>query len=88
MAYVICDPCAGAKDKACVEVCPCDCIYEGPRMLYINPAECIDCMACAPVCPVNAIFWEHEVPEKWKHFIEENAAFFAPGGTVSRRPGE
>ena len=24
-------------------------------MLYINPAECIDCGACLPECPVKAI---------------------------------
>ena len=79
MAYVICDPCAGAKDKACVEVCPMDCIHEGARMLYIHPQECIDCGACAPACPVGAIFLESEVPERWRSCIAENAGFFAKG---------
>ena len=77
MAYVICEPCIGVKDKACVPVCPVDCIHEGERQLYINPLECTDCSACADVCPTQAIFWEQEVPEKWKGFIAENAAFFA-----------
>ena len=27
MAYIICEPCVGTKDTACVEVCPVDCIH-------------------------------------------------------------
>jgi len=42
MAYVITQPCIDVKDKACVPVCPVDCIYEGERMLYIHPGECVD----------------------------------------------
>ena len=62
MAYVIAEPCVDVKDKACVEVCPVDCIYEGETMLYIHPEECIDCGACEPVCPVKAIFVDDELP--------------------------
>jgi ferredoxin len=76
MAYVIVEPCINVKDKACVEVCPVDCIYEGPDQLFIHPDECIDCGACEPVCPVKAIFIEDETPEQWKHFIELNRRFF------------
>jgi NAD-dependent dihydropyrimidine dehydrogenase PreA subunit len=79
MAYVITEPCIACKDKACVPVCPVDCIHEGPRMLYIHPGECTDCGACAPACPVQAIFWDQEVPERWKGYVEENAAFFRNG---------
>ncbi len=78
MAYVICQPCIGTKDKACVEVCPVDCVQgkeEDPQM-YINPEECIDCAACEPVCPVLAIFIEEEVPDEWKNFIELNRRYF------------
>ncbi|WP_394825886.1 ferredoxin family protein [Pendulispora albinea] len=49
----------------------------GRVQLYINPTECICCGACALECPVNAIFDEDDVPEKWSGAIEENAAFFA-----------
>src|SRR5574342_333452 len=76
MPYVIAEPCIGVKDKACVEVCPFDCIYEGDTMLYIHPEECIDCGACEPVCPVKAIFAEDEVPDQWKQFTEMNKQFF------------
>jgi ferredoxin len=64
MPFVITDPCVGVKDKACVGVCPVDCIYEfdGEPQLYIHPDECIECGACQPVCPVNAIFIDSEVP--------------------------
>lgn len=76
MAYVICEPCIGTKDSACVEVCPVDCIYEGPDMFYIHPEECIDCGACVPECPVEAIFEDVEVPDQWEHFTKKNAEFF------------
>ena len=74
MPYVIAEPCIDVKDKACVEVCPLDCIYEGPNQLFIHPEECIDCRACEPVCPVQAIFAENEVPDQF--FIELNKQFF------------
>src|SRR6266511_257074 len=48
MPYIIAEPCINVKDKACVEVCPVDCIYEGDTMLFIHPDECIDCGACVP----------------------------------------
>jgi ferredoxin len=76
MPYIIAEPCINVKDKACVEVCPVDCIYEGDTMLYIHPDECIDCGACEPVCPVKAIFAEDETPDQWKNFIELNKQFF------------
>ena len=62
MAYVIAQPCVDVKDKACVDECPVDCIYEGLRSLYINPNECVDCGACEPVCPTEAIFYD---PSAW-----------------------
>lgn len=76
MTYVIAEPCIGTKDSACVEVCPVDCIYEGPDMFYIHPDECIDCGACVPECPVEAIFEDVDVPDKWESFTQKNADFF------------
>jgi hypothetical protein len=43
MTDVIAQPCVDVKDKACIDECPVDCIYEGERSLYIHPAECVDC---------------------------------------------
>ena len=75
MPYVICEPCVGIKDKACVAVCPVDCIYEGaregfPDMMYIHPDECVDCGICQPECPVDAIFLDEDVPDRWQHYTE------------------
>ena len=56
MTYVIAEPCIGVKDRACVDECPVDCIYEGENQLWIHPEECVDCDACLPACPVDAIF--------------------------------
>jgi len=80
MAYVIAEPCIDVKDKACVDECPVDCIYEGPRMLYIHPDECVDCDACVPVCPVTAIFPEDDLPAEWKQFTKVNAEWFETTG--------
>lgn len=80
MTYIITEPCVDVKDKACVDVCPVDCIYgsdeDADRMLYINPTECIDCAACEPVCPVNAIFAEDDTPAQWKQWIPINKDYF------------
>ena len=54
MTHVITDLCIGEKDASCVEECPVDCIYEGGDKMYIHPGECIDCGACAEVCPTGA----------------------------------
>ena len=83
MAYVIAEPCIDVKDKACVDECPVDCIYEGPRMLYIHPDECVDCDACVPVCPVTAIFPEDDLPGEWKQFTAVNAEWFETTGLGS-----
>jgi NAD-dependent dihydropyrimidine dehydrogenase PreA subunit len=84
MTYIIAEPCIDVKDKSCIEECPVDCIYEGNRMLYIQPDECVDCGACEPVCPVEAIYYEDDVPSQWKDFRTVNSEFFveigSPGG--------
>jgi NAD-dependent dihydropyrimidine dehydrogenase PreA subunit len=87
MVYVISEPCIDVKDKSCVEECPVDCIYEGPRMLYIQPDECIDCAACEPVCPVDAISYEDDVPEEWQPFIAINREWFSDDVTGLGEPG-
>jgi NAD-dependent dihydropyrimidine dehydrogenase PreA subunit len=84
MVFVITQPCIGAKDASCVDVCPVDCIHPGPEepgyesneQLYINPNECISCGACEPACPMNAIFEEEAVPLEWKQYIQKNQDFF------------
>ena len=87
MTYIITLPCVDVKDLACVEECPVDCIYEGNRMLYIQPEECVDCGACEPVCPVEAIFYEDDVPDEYEEYYDVNIEFFedkvgSPGGAA------
>jgi ferredoxin len=73
MAHVVCEPCHDCKYTDCVTVCPVDCFYQDETMLYIHPAECIDCEACVPECPVEAIFAETNLPGPWMHFTQRNA---------------
>ncbi|WP_054813659.1 ferredoxin [Nocardia arizonensis] len=77
MTFVIGAACVDVMDRACVEECPVDCIYTGDRMAYIQPAECVDCGACEPVCPVEAIHLDSEIPAGQEQFVAENARFFA-----------
>ena len=95
MTYVIVEACIGVKDRACVDVCPVDCIYEGEDQLYIHPDECIDCGACEPECPVTAIFPEEDVPrehdvvrrEEQRGLQQRHPAGAAAALTQGRRPG-
>jgi NAD-dependent dihydropyrimidine dehydrogenase PreA subunit len=86
MTYVISEPCIDVLDRACIDECPVDCIYEGERMMYIHPTECVDCSACEPVCPVEAIYYEGDLPEQWSTYAQANADFFqdlgSPGGAA------
>jgi len=79
MAYVVAEPCIGRKEQSCIEVCPVDCIFETEQMLVIDPTLCIDCGACEPECPVQAIFHEDDLPAGWSRFVEINAAWPTDG---------
>ncbi len=72
MAFVVTEPCFGCKYTDCVVVCPSDCFREGEQMLFIEPDLCIDCDACTPECPVEAIYHEDNVPEEWQDFVALN----------------
>jgi NAD-dependent dihydropyrimidine dehydrogenase PreA subunit len=98
VTYVIALPCVDLKDRACVEECPVDCIYEGGRSLYIHPDECVDYGACEPVCPVEAIYYEDDLPDAFSDYLDDNARFFtetlpsqaaplgSPGGAIKLGP--
>ena len=78
MPHVIAQPCIDVRDKACVDVCPVDCIHgsDDASQLYINPDDCIDCCLCVDACPVDAIFLDDDLPKEWSHFTEINEKFF------------
>ena len=75
MAFIVAEPCIKCKYTDCVAVCPVACFREGMNMVVIDPDECIDCGVCVDECPVQAIFPEEELPDKWHDFIEINAKF-------------
>ena len=83
MTYIIAEPCIDIKDLSCVDVCPVDCIHEFERILIIDPEECIDCGACEPECPVEAIFPEDALPDKWEAFVKINYAFPEGAGAIN-----
>ena len=87
MTYVIVAPCIDVKDGACQDVCPVECIYEGGRMMYIQPAECIDCGLCLSVCPVDAIHSEADLPKSIAAYLAVNAEFFGEAVTGWGAPG-
>jgi NAD-dependent dihydropyrimidine dehydrogenase PreA subunit len=91
MPHVITNRCVGTKDQSCVEVCPVDCIhpaknidgeaaFEEALQLYIDPDVCIDCGACVPECPVEAIFMDDELPDEFREFLDVNANYFKQHG--------
>ena len=82
MTYVVDENCIKCKLMDCVEVCPVDCFYEGENMLVIHPDECIDCGACEPECPWQAIFEEVAVPDVFEEDTPLNYAMVEDGETV------
>jgi ferredoxin len=85
VAYVVTEACVRCKYTDCVAACPVDCFHEGENMLVIDPAECIDCNACVPACPVNAIYALDEVPDDQHAFIALNARLAAKWPVISRQ---
>src|ERR1700693_212244 len=73
MTHTVCEPCNDCKYTDCVAVCPVECFAQDEMMLYIDPNDCIDCEACIPECPVEAIFVEGNVPSKCTKFTQRNA---------------
>jgi len=83
MTYVVSEACIRCKYTDCVEVCPVDCFHEGPNFLVIDPVECIDCSLCAPECPVEAIYPEDELPDKYREYVALNAELAANWPVIS-----
>lgn len=73
MTTIVTDNCNGCRFTDCVAVCPVECFHYDDNMLYIDPDVCIDCSACIPECPVQAIFEEEDLPDDQTKWIEVNA---------------
>ena len=72
MTHVVTSACVKCKYQDCVAVCPVDCFREAGEYLVIDPDDCIDCMACVPECPVDAIYADIDVPDTEIEWIEKN----------------
>ena len=61
-----------------------------PRRLHLRgfqlavhqPNECVDCGACEPVCPTEAIFYEDDLPDEWAWYKDAAVNFFAEVGDL------
>jgi ferredoxin len=73
MTYIVTEACVDCKYTDCAAVCPVEAFHELPDRLYINPETCIDCDACVPECPVEAIFSEATLPAQYQEWLELNA---------------
>ena len=73
MTYVVVEMCVDCKYTDCAAVCPVEAFHEAPDILYINADTCIDCDACVPECPVEAVFAEDKLPAEWASFTQINA---------------
>ncbi|NIA72504.1 ferredoxin family protein [Pelagibius litoralis] len=87
MTLVITSACVDVKDGICTTSCPVDCIYEGGRMYYIHPTECIECGMCESICPVDAIRYADEVNEDEEAFVALNAEVFRQADGSLAEPG-
>ncbi|MBX7256765.1 MAG: ferredoxin family protein [Candidatus Hydrogenedentes bacterium] len=85
MAYIVAEPCIRCKYVDCVAICPVMCFHEGANCLVIDPDECIDCGACVDQCPVNAIYPEESLPEKWREYVDLNARFSKEWPTITMK---
>ncbi len=85
MAHVVTEACVKCKYTDCVATCPVDCFKEGENMLVIEPGECIDCQACVPACPVNAIYLDDDVPAAQHAFIALNARLSAKWPAITKK---
>lgn len=73
MTYVVTEPCVKCRYTDCALVCPVEAFRLDDEMLVIDPDTCIDCDACVPECPVEAIFPDDKVPPQWSNYRELNA---------------
>ena len=89
MAHIVTAPCNDCKYTDCCVVCPVECFYQDEMMLYIDPVDCIDCEACVPECPVEAIFSEANTPAQWTSYVqlnaEKSAALKAGSGHITEK---
>ena len=72
MTHVVTSACVRCKYQDCVHVCPVEAFREAEEYLVIDPDECIDCAACIPECPAEAIYADVDLPEEEMSWLEKN----------------
>ena len=73
MTYIVAEPCVNCRYTDCAIPCPVEAFHLDDDMLVINPETCIDCDACVPECPVEAVFAEDKLPAESSQFTQINA---------------
>ncbi|PYP69771.1 MAG: ferredoxin [Gemmatimonadetes bacterium] len=73
MPTIVTGNCERCRFTDCVAVCPVACFHGDDQMLYIDNNVCIDCGACIPTCPVQAIYEEADLPGELRVWIAINA---------------
>lgn len=73
MPHVVTDNCRLCRYTECVAHCPVECFHADAERIYIDPGVCIDCSACIPVCPVQAIYDAIDLPDELQSCVEVNA---------------
>ena len=90
MAYVITEKCLGERYASCVSVCPVDCIhpgdYKGEVFMIVDPETCIDCGACLPECPIDAIVDAVDKDPAYAKINAELSPKFLNNPAVPERP--
>src|SRR5439155_17517748 len=69
MPTIVTGNCERCRFTDCVTVCPVACFHGDDQMLYIDNNVCIDCGACIPTCPVQAIYEEADLPGELRVWI-------------------
>ncbi|HEY9446617.1 MAG TPA: ferredoxin family protein [Burkholderiales bacterium] len=53
-------------------------------MVFIDADACIDCCACIPACPVQAIYMDYDLPSEKARWLETNRMRAAALPGISR----
>jgi len=72
MPHIVTDNCQLCRYTDCVSHCPVECFHADDERLYIDPDVCVDCGACIPACPVQAIYDVVDMPDDKEPWIAIN----------------
>ena len=72
MPHIATDNCQLCRYTDCVSHCPVECFHADDERLYIDPDVCVDCGACIPACPVQAIYDVVDMPDDKEPWIAIN----------------